>query len=388
MPLRSQNWTYPARNAACLVIWLVAVAVSSNLYAEEQATETPASIPESELLPNNPLKPNPLQLPFVREKAEPAAPLTQGELEGVEPNGQSELIPLPILNAMDTPRDYLANELISLVGNIDRFFGDDRNFQENNNSVFQFDLSRMAGYSGDSQYVLSGRAKLHLPNTEQRLHLTFESNPDQNPAADPSKTSKQPNPANSLIPKNLVDTIAAALRFEGVSGEHVHFSTDAGLQFQGLNTTPFTRARGSIEDSFDLWRVKATETLFWFNTIGAGESTQLDVERFISDPLLFRATSNATWMHDSQHLDLRQNLSLYQAWSDRTGLLYQASAIGIGRPQIHVTDYVLLFSYRHRLHRDWLFLELTPQVHFPIDKHFHSSPAFLLRLEMLFSETK
>lgn len=321
----------------------------THLYAEEPATETPLSTPES------------------------------------------GLIPAPLLNAMDTPRDYLANELVSLVGNIDKFFGDDRNYQESNNSVFQFDLSRMAGYSGDNQYVLSGRTKLHLPNTEQRLHITLENNPDQNPAADPAKTSKQANPSSPANPpnqKNIVDSIAAALRFEGIAGEHVHFSTDAGLQFQGLNTTPFTRARASIEDSFDLWRVKGTETLFWFNTIGAGASTQFDVERLISDPLLFRATSNASWLHDSQNLDLRQNLSIYHAWSDRTGLLYQASAIGISRPQIHVTDYVLLFSYRHRLHRDWLFLELTPQVHFPTDKNFHASPAFLLRLEMLFSGTK
>jgi hypothetical protein len=44
-------------------------------------------------------------------------------------------------------------------------------------------------------------------------------------------------------------------------------------------------------------------------------------------------------------------------------------------------------SYRYRLHRDWLFFELDPQLHFPADRQFHTNPALVMRLEMLFDET-
>lgn len=293
----------------------------------------------------------------------------------------TSLIPRPSLDVMDAPRDYLSEQFTGLIGRVDRFFGDDRHFQESNKSVLQLDLTQVTGYNGDGLYVLSGRAKLDLPNTEQRLHLTIESDADQNLSTDQSRTQQ------TTTKRSTVQSIAAALRFERMYNERWHFSTDTGLQFQGTATTPFTRARGSVTGTLGSWHTKASETVFWFNTIGAGETTRFDLERLISEPLLFRATSNATWLHDRQNFDLRQDFSLFHTWDERTALLYQASVLGISTPQTHVTDYVLLVSYRYRLHRDWLFFELDPQLHFPIDKQFHTSPALVMRLEMLFDET-
>ena len=291
------------------------------------------------------------------------------------------LIPLPSLDTMDAPRDYLSGQFTGLIGKVDRFFGDDRHYQESNASVLQLDLTRVTGYNGDGMYVLSGRAKLDLPNTEERLHLTIESDPDQNLSTDQSRTQQQ------TTKRSTMQSIAAALRFEQTGNERWHFSTDAGLKFQGLETTPFARVRGSVGEVFGLWHAKATETVFWFNTLGTGETTQFDLERLISEPLLFRATSNATWLHERQNFDLRQDFSLFHTWDERNALLYQASAYGISKPQTHVTDYVLLVSYRYRLHRDWLFFELDPQLHFPAERQFRPSQALVMRLEMLFDET-
>jgi len=290
-------------------------------------------------------------------------------------------MPRPSLDAMDAPRDYISEQFTGFVGRVDRFFGDDRHYQESNKSVLQLDLTKVTGYNGDGLYVLSGRAKLDLPNTEEHLHLTIESDADQNLSTDQSRTQQ------AATKRSTVQSIAAALRFERMYNERWHFSTDTGLQFQGTATTPFTRARGSVKGTLGSWHTKASETVFWFNTIGAGETTRFDIERLLSEPLLFRISSNATWLHDPQNFDLRQDFSLFHTWGERTALLYQASVFGISKPQTHVTDYVLLVSYRYRLHRDWLFFELNPQLHFPIDKQFQASPALVMRLEMLFDET-
>jgi hypothetical protein len=136
------------------------------------------------------------------------------------------------------------------------------------------------------------------------------------------------------------------------------------------------------------WRANLSETAFWFNTTGVGETTQLDLERPISAPLLLRATSSATWLHDKQNFDMRQDISLIHALDERTALLYQASVIGVSRPQAQVTDYVLLALYRYRIHREWTFIELSPQLHFPIERGYRASPMFSVRLEILFDETK
>jgi hypothetical protein len=290
-----------------------------------------------------------------------------------------------LLDTIDAPRDYLSEQLIGFASSIDRFFGDDRNYQESNQSVFQMDLARMTGYGGDRKFVLSGRARLHLPSTEKHLHLLLETDPEKNVTAAP--TQGQPLIGNQIVTPG---SYAAAVRYEKQKEEETpwHFSADAGIKFQGIHLNPFARTRGSYSIPLDQWRLKAYESVYWFNTIGAGETTQLDLEHILSESSLFRASSNATWLNDKQNFDLSQSFSIYHTVSERTAMLYQASAIGVSNPQYQVTDYVVLMLYRYRLHRKWIFFELSPQLHFPKTNNFQSSFALSMRLEMLFDGSK
>lgn len=298
--------------------------------------------------------------------------------------GQAQ--PPNIFDSIDTPRDYLSGKIVSFATDIDRFFGNDRNYQENNKSVVQLDLARTTGYGGDRKLVLSARANLNLPSTEKKLHLLIESNPDQNITGEPA-----PN-QNTAINNQVSgpQSYGLALRYEKVKEElkALHISADAGLKFQGIHIDPFMRARSSYSMPFDNWRLKAAESVYWFNTIGAGETTQVDFEQVLSEPVLFRATSNATWLNDKQNFDLRQDLSVYQTLNERTALLYQVSAIGVSNPQVELTEYVASVFYRYRLHREWVFFELSPQLIFQKVNNFNGSFALTMRLEMLFDESR
>ena len=284
---------------------------------------------------------------------------------------------------MDAPRNYLSGQIASFANYIDRFFGGDRHYQESNQSVVQLDLTRATGYGGDRKFNLAARVNLRLPATEGRLHLLLESDPEQNISAEPTQSS-------TLLNNTVANTgsYGLAARYVKELEDVWHFSFDWGIKFP-IPPTPFVRARGSYSVPLgDVWRLKAAESVYWFNTIGSGETTQLDLERFLSEPVLFRATSTATWLNDKQNFDLRQDLSIYHTVSDRTALLYQASAIGVSNPQYELTEYVLSMLYRYRLHRDWMFFEFSPQLHFPKTENFRSSPSLSMRLEILFDESK
>lgn len=285
---------------------------------------------------------------------------------------------------VDEERDYLSSKFVSLTRSLDSFFADDRNYQESNNSLVQLDLVKVAGYGGDRKFVLSGRAKLDLPSTQKRFHLLLETNPDKNVTGDAVQT--QTTPVNKVV---APESYSAAVRYEKSKEQEKpwHVSSDLGVKFQGIQTNPFARARGSYAVTVNDWRVKAAETLFWFNTIGAGETTQLDVERILSESMLFRATSNATWLNDKQNFDLRQDFSVYQNLNERSALLYQASMIGVSNPQGQLNEYVALMQYRYRLHKQWVFLEISPQVHFPKADNFKANPALYFRLEMLLDKS-
>ena len=285
---------------------------------------------------------------------------------------------------VDEERDYLSSKFVNLTRSLDSFFADDRNYQESNNSLVQLDLVRVAGYGGDRKWVLSGRAKLDLPSTQKRFHLLLETNPDKNVTGD--AVQNQATPVKQVV---APESYAAAVRYEKSKEQEQpwHWSSDLGVKFQGIHINPFARARGSYAVTVDDWRVKAAETLFWFNSIGAGETTQLDVERILSEPMLFRATSNATWLKDKHNFDLRQDFTVYHTLDERRAFLYQASAIGVSNPQWQLNAYVALMQYRYRLHKQWVFLEVSPQVHFPKADNFKANPALYFRLEMLLDKS-
>jgi len=223
-----------------------------------------------------------------------------------------------------------------------------------------------------------------LPVTEGRFRLLVETDPEKNIADE--ATPEQGNAAlqnKVVVPKS----VAVAVRLVAAEESVWHFSTDAGIKFP-LPPKPFVRARGSYSAPLGNWRLKAAESVYWFNTLGVGETTQLDLERIVNTQLLFRASSNATWLKDKDNFDLRQDFSFYHTLSDRSALLYQASAIGVSNPQLQVTDYVVLLFYRYRMHKEWLFFEISPQLHFPREEGYKSSPALSMRLEILFDESR
>lgn len=293
-------------------------------------------------------------------------------------------------DSLEDPRNYLSGRITNFVSEIDRFFGGDRHYQESNPSVIQLSVTRGDGYGGAREFDLAARLNLRLPVTEGRLRLLLETDPEKN-----ATTGQTPVQGNVVQPNKVVapKSLAVALRLaaEAEAAEEKakawHFSTDAGIKFP-IPVQPFARARGSFSTLMGSWRVNAAESVYWFSKLGAGETTQLDLERIFSDIFMFRASTNATWLNDQHNLDLRQDISLYHTMDDRTALLYQASAIGVSKPQFQVTDYVALIDYRYRMHQKWLFFEFSPQLHFPKARNYKISPSLTMRIEILFDDSR
>lgn len=56
--------------------------------------------------------------------------------------------------------------------------------------------------------------------------------------------------------------------------------------------------------------------------------------------------------------------------------------------QAQISDYVLLVLYRYRLHREWTYLDVSPQLHFPRGNGYRASPMLSVRLEILFDQSR
>lgn len=332
-----------------------------------------------------------LLFPLALFAAEHAAPPVETPLPATDqtPQSMEPIFPLPepaVPGAeqptIESSRNYLSGKIANFASSIDRFFGGNRHYQESNDSVIQLNLTRVMGYGGYDTFKFETRVNLKLPVTEGKMRVLLETDPETNIAAEPI-------PGSTVLRNKVVIPRSAALaaRFATEVKGVWHFSTDAGLRLP-IPITPFVRARGRYSIPLKDWRLNAEESVYWFNSVGVGETTQFDLERIISAPLLFRASTNATWLYDKQNFDLHQDLTFFHQLNERTALRYQASASGISNPQLEVTDYVLLVFYRYRLHRQWLFFEISPQLHFPKENDYRSSPTLSMRLEMLFDESR
>jgi hypothetical protein len=55
-------------------------------------------------------------------------------------------------------------------------------------------------------------------------------------------------------------------------------------------------------------------------------------------------------------------------------------------PTNELVEELLVFRYRQRFWRDWLFLEIDPQFRYPRDRSFVFTPGILFRIEMVFGD--
>jgi len=320
----------------------------------------------------------PASAPAPTLETKPGTPAETKKEEATD--SKSETKDSGIIEVIDVPRDYVSDKIVAITKRIDQFFGDERYYQESNKSLIQLEFTETIGQGGSRTFGFEGKAKLDLPASEKRFHFVIESNPEKKTAGEVKKD--QP-PATKTEATPPPEQYAASLRYEKAEESPWYYSTDAGVKFQ-FPPDPFIRGRISYGIPVGSWRMKISETPFWFKTIGLGETTQLDWEYIISKPLLLRITSTATCYEYPQNCDLRQDFSVYHTLNERSAWLYQASAIGVTEPEAQETAYVLLARYRYRLHRDWVYFEVTPQLNFPKADGFKHNASLLFKLEMLF----
>jgi len=226
------------------------------------------------------------------------------------------------------------------------------------------------------------QAKVVLPALEKRLHILLESDTDV--------TGEVPTaavPTQSGVPKvNVPNDFRAAVQVQVTDSPHWNIHTDAGLRFHGLSLPPFVRVRASRVQTVHQWQFRFTQALYWYEQSGMGASMQYDADYKFSDHYLGRSRTQAIWSDHDQRFDFEQSFVLFHPIDESHALSYGASVYGQSQPNSHVTDYALSATWRTRIHREWLFLDVQPGLSWPESDSFHITPSILLRVEAIFGD--
>jgi len=306
----------------------------------------------------------------------PADPVSQGRLT---PSSQPPSDQESIFSLLDGPQQYIASSFLGFSKSLDEFFSDQKAEYENSGSYIRltgdtiFTDGEGWGFSG------STRARLVLPNTQQKLKLVFETDPDQE--------REDPQPKLDRNPINAAENKSYFAGLEGLIGEFRHWRFRPGIGLK-LNRKAdiFMRFRASRNYYINAaWQAYFGNTLYWFNSIGLRFDTLLEFDHRFDGNRLFRSATRAKREQQNDFWDLAQIFSITQRIDDRQAMVYLGAVYGVNEPLVHAENYQLQMRYRRKLHANYLFLELIPQIQYQKDYDFKRVFSFTLRLEMVFS---
>ena len=279
---------------------------------------------------------------------------------------------LPLFSPLDGTRDAVSGGVTYFANWLDNFFGDERIYNESQNSHFKLNLLETNEDGFEPRFEANLQGKLTLPNTQQRLKLLLESDPGDGSSPDETLAEAVESQEQSL-----------GLRYIQYTSDFIRANTDIGIRFKsGFDTFVRFRLRGLFHAG--QWQLRATETLFWRDSTGVGETTQIDIERRYAKNYLVRASSKAAWLDDTRRFDMSQNFFLIHSSNIHRAIIYQAGLTAVSEPKLETTGYIVSVRIRQKIHKDWLFFEINPKVLYPQAENFHSRHSLTFKLEFIF----
>ncbi len=281
---------------------------------------------------------------------------------------------IPLLKPLDHTRNAVSYQVTEFANWLDNFFGDERIYDESQNSHLKLNLLHISEEGYQPRYEANLQGKLTLPNTQKRLKILFESDPEEDADAD-----------NTVIEAVEAQEQSLGLRYIQLSTDWLRANTDVGVRFRsGLDTFIRFRLRGLF--NIGQWNMRVSETLFWRDSTGPGATTRMDIERRFAKTWLFRAASKATWLDEAHQFDMNQNFFLIHTINKHRAIIYHTGLTAISKPKMQTTGYVVSIRLRQQIHRDWLFFEINPKVLYPQTENFHSRHSLTFKLEVVFGE--
>jgi hypothetical protein len=143
------------------------------------------------------------------------------------------------------------------------------------------------------------------------------------------------------------------------------FDFGAGVRLNsGLD--PYTK--GSYRHNFifsDSTALRARQTIFWRDSRGFGETTDIDLDQLLSPQLLLRWDNSATIAEDVRRLEWSTAVVLFQSLGDRRAISYTSFLSGVANTDVPVRNYGVELRYRQSILREWLFVEGRTSLSWP-----------------------
>lgn len=229
------------------------------------------------------------------------------------------------------------------------------------------------------------RVRVALPTAERRMRLLFGRVDDQ------EVQSGSQNEAGASTPSSFNrvqdDAWLLGLGYSKQGELKNGFDFGAGVRIR-TPVDPYTKATYRHNLVFgDDAAVRARQTIFWRDSRGWGETTELAFDKLLDPRFLLRFSNAATLAEDVRRLEWYSALTLFHSRGNRAGLAYTSFVNGIANTDVPVRNFGGEVRYRRRVLREWLFLEARSSLTWPKESPVEEreiNPGVYLGFEMYF----
>jgi len=286
------------------------------------------------------------------------------------------------VDIVETVHGSISRGFLGSAAWLDSFFGDERYEAEVNRSQIKirFDAFR-EGNTGMDYRRPNFDLRLVLPQLRKKTRLVISGDP----TVDYDTTTAPPTTPAGLPPPPG-GTVTTALQYFPVETKRSNLSLRAGLKLHQGKLQLLLGPRYRYLIHFEPWDLRFTEEVIWTTDVGWQSRTRFDFERSLPRGLFFRSSLEGLWTEKVTGYPYAVIFLLRHPLDPDRALEYEWINSFQTRPTDILVEELLVFRYRQRFWKDWLFLEIDPQFRFPRERSFAFTPGILFRLEMIFGQ--
>ena len=290
-----------------------------------------------------------------------------------------ELVGESAFSFLDPQYEYVSDYLRRFTTSVDHFFADTEKPEAVTGSYLQLTFDTLWNEAGDINFDPNIRFRLHLPQMQRKLKLIIESDPDEKRNTQELETNQVQSTPNTQQSSGVYTGLEGKVG----GGETWDIKPSLGVRIRAP-LDYYVRLRATREHYFENWKLYFNETLYWFDSTGYGADTTVEWDRLLSEKVLFRSSSFLRYTQERELFDMSQSFNLIHQINDKRKVIYKIAAFADSKPSLYATSYLININYRQNVHKDYMFVELQPQIYFQKINNFDSEFSLLLRLELFY----
>lgn len=283
---------------------------------------------------------------------------------------------------LDRTHRNITRTLCRQAAKFDRFFGDVRDGDDYTSTFVRVRNSFIFTQEENINFAFRPRlrGRFYLPELQDRFNLLI---------FDDSSNDSTISSSEEVVPEDATgnpNRYSAALRWIVKRSDTLQLDFDLGARFNaGIESFVKVRYR-KLMHLTDNTRFRFANTTFWRDNRGFGNEFEANYEVLITDHKLFRWENRYTFSEESDGIDFHQRILYFRELDDKRAVSYFVGFNGSTLPKPVLKNYGLGTRFRKNVLRSWLFIELEPEINWPVERLREATPRITFRIEAQFNE--